>query len=207
MGEPGRFGQAVFCCAGEGDFHGVGQRALVAYRDEERFNICACPDYCSDSFKSGIPFCGICVCKRGMAAFFEGGLFEFSGQSALCTAYCWFVEEQAEVCRQAEATWVCDTLAVDDEDVRLFCEFPGCGDAGRGLAKREQTGNIGESYFAGSADCLYEVKIVEFEHDDGCDDCFSVFTEGTIDACDRFWGAFQGDMADFAASRLCKSLA
>jgi len=134
------------------------------------------------------------------------------------------------MCCQAEPTGVGDALAVDDEDIRLFLQLFDRGNADGGLAKREQAGDIGESYFSPGADCFDDFKVAEvvarpspqgahwawpcfhpppggepratFEHDHSRQYPLAVLAEGTIDPRDRLWRASKGGMPHFARQPL-----
>lgn len=121
---------------------------------------------------------------------------------------------------QAKPTGVGDALTVDNKDVRLFCQFLNRGNADGGLAKREQAGDVGKSYFSPGADCFDNFKAAEvvarpswpcfhrlqaratFEYDYSRQNAFAVPAEGTIDACDRFGRAFEPCMPDFTRQPL-----
>ena len=105
MCHAGWFGQAIFGCACKGDGDRIVEGALIADGDEKRFYVGACSQYCADDL--------LFVFKGGATAFFEWWFVEGSDQSAFCTAYGWFVEEQPEMCSQSESSRVGDTLAVD----------------------------------------------------------------------------------------------
>ena len=92
---------------------------------------------------------------------------------------------------QAKPARMCDALAVDDKDIRLFLQLLDCGNADWGLAKGKQAGEGGKGYFSGSTCRFDELKAGEFEQDDGGEDFLAVFAEGAIEATDCSGRLFQ----------------
>jgi len=78
MGQAGRLGQAVFGRAGERDFDSILQQALVAHGNEDRLDISAGPEHCTDSFILRILLWGLCVRQKSVGAFLQGRLFELA---------------------------------------------------------------------------------------------------------------------------------
>jgi len=110
VSEAGRFGDAILCCAGEGRFDCIGERTFVADGDEDRFYIGAGSENCTDDL--------LVVFQAGIACLVKRRFVIFADKPAFCAADSRFVEEQAEMCGQAETSGVGDALAVDDKRIR-----------------------------------------------------------------------------------------
>ena len=123
MGEARWLGQAVFCCAAEGDSYRVLQRAPVTNGNKDRFDVGPGPDNRADNFVARSQSCDFIVLQQTVRAFFSRGFFESAGQPALGTADGRSVEEQAQMCGQAETPGMRDALPVNDEDVRSVFQF------------------------------------------------------------------------------------
>lgn len=159
------------------------------------------------------------VFQEGICSFLERRVFEDSGESAFCAAYGWFVEEQAEMGGQAESAGMSDSLAVNNEQVRLiFKPFDG-GDADGRLAERKQAWYVWDGYLADRGFCFDEFKagwwlyrnvgrfrsnraVERFQNDDAGDDVLAVFGESTVEAGDEFRRLFQGGKSDTAGETL-----
>jgi hypothetical protein len=115
------------------------------------------------------------------------------------------------MCCQAEAAWMRDALAVNDEQIRGLFQLFGGGDADRRFAERKQTRYVGKDGLADGAGCFGNGKIRHFQHDRDGDDFSAVFTESTVQPGDKFWLLLQWSKLDFAGKvalhpcRLCVS--
>ena len=96
---------------------------------------------------------------------------------------------------EAEPAGMGDTLAVDDENIRLIFEFFDGGDASGSFSKGEQAGDVGEADLLDSVRCFDSFKawgrqgfqktllsVRVFQNNDGGDNSFAIFAKGTVQA-------------------------
>jgi len=142
VGEADGFGQSIFERAAEGDSNRISQQAFVTDRDEDGFHVCACPNDGPDNFQVGISYPvrragggAFLVFQQTVGPFLRWRVVEESGESAFCAAYGRVVEEQTQMCCEAESAGMGDALAVDNEYIRLVFEFFDGGNADGCFAK------------------------------------------------------------------------
>jgi hypothetical protein len=143
-----------------------------------------------------------------MVSFFTWRVVKCADEPAFRASYSRSIEKKSEMSCQPQSSRVSDALAVDNENIGRYFEFPSRFYAHRGFPERKQTGYIRESYFGYGFLGFYDRKIAEFEHDDCGADFFAVFAESTVEPGDGFgiflyWGKFQfGGQVDLQTSGL-----
>lgn len=71
MGQARRLGQAIFGCAGEGDFDCIFQHTFISHRDKDGFYVIAGSQNSADGI--------LLVFEQTISAFLEQGVFEGTG--------------------------------------------------------------------------------------------------------------------------------
>jgi len=95
--------------------NGVFQSALMADRDEKRFDVGTCSQNGTDYF--------LVVLQQGKATFLKRRFCEAADKSAFCAADCGSVEEKAQMSGYTKPTRMRDALAIDNEHIGTAAEF------------------------------------------------------------------------------------
>src|SRR5438876_4980794 len=90
----------------------------------------------------------------------RGWLLIPAGETRLGTAYGGDIEEQPHMTGNPEATWMCNTLAIKNDDIWSTLELRKDLQQGRGFTEGQQAGNVGE--VGGAHDAL------TLDHGQGC---------------------------------------